>query len=962
MNFTVLKSIFRRDFVSYFSNPTGYVFICVFVMLSALAAFWPPDFFSNNLANLDQLNKWLPFILLVFIPAITMSIWAEERRQHTDELLLTLPASDLDVVFGKYLAAVAIYTVALLFSMFSIYLVFSYGLGTPDAGLFIGTYIGYWFIGLAMLAIGMVASFLTGNLTVGFILGMIFNLPLAMFGVADWIIKDPQLAQAIERWSAQAQFQDFQRGVISLGGISYFVMIAAICLYLSMVLIGRRHWGGRDENESMWAHYLARTLGLVGLAIGVNLFFSHYNGLRADITSENLNSLSPRTIELVKELRDDDKVKPIKIDAYVSPQVPAEYAPHKLNLLSTLAELSSLSGGKIIVDVHEIENFSDEASTAEKAYGIEPREVATIDRGARKTEEIFLGAAFSSGLDRVVIPFIGKGIPVEYELLRSIATVADQKRSKLGVVKTGVQLFGGFSMQGQTEESQLVAELKKQYDVVEVDPSKEIKKDYDVLLAVQPSSLTPEEMDNFVAAVKSGIPTAIFEDPFPRTQPGVVGTSQPNRPEGGPMAMFGGGGPPKPKGDISKLWKLLGVEMEGDQIVWQEFNPEPKLGDIFPEWIFIDESLSDGTFQPFAADDEISKDMKQLLFFWAGSFRPANSSKLEVRKLAVTGRETGTVSHQDMETLFQTGNMMAVRRDMTREPYIIAAHIKGQVAPDAGLYLKDTTNDAASGKDTAATDAVATDATAADAANDEKSEEAAATDKEKPAAEKDAENANIDVVLVADIDWIAPEIFNIREMGDMPDWVAEFKFQNVPFVLNILDGLAGDNRFIDLRKRTRSHRILTKVDEATEEYRTKSLEDQTKAISNARKEIEEAERAFNEQITEIENRPGLDPRIRRQQAVQARVELEQKRDIQISRLEKDRNRDVKQSERELAAKIRGVQDRYKLLAVLLPPIPPILLAFFVFFHRRKAEREGVAASRLRYGRAPTEATATRAHA
>ena len=929
MNLTVLQAIFKRDFISYFSNPTGYVFICVFVVLSAAAAFWPPEFFSSNLANLDQLTRWMPFTLLVFIPAITMSIWAEERRQGTDELLLTIPASDRDVVIGKYLASVAIFTVSLLFSMFAIYLVFSWGLGSPDVGLFIGTYVGYWFMGIAMLAIGMVASFLTSNLTVGFILGMLFNAPLAVFGVAELVVKDPVFAQAVKRWSAIEQFRDFEQGVISLAGISYFVSIAVVMLYVSMILIGRRHWSGSAEGGSLWGHYLVRTLSLLIVAGGINYFLSSHNAVRLDVTSENLNSLAPQTVKLVKDLADDEDVHRIKVEAFVSPNVPAEYAAQKRNLLSTITELASLSNGKIVAEVNEIENFSEDATRAERQYGIEAQRVTTSARGTRTPDEIYMGVAFSCGLDKVVVPFLDKGIPVEYELIRSIATVSKDKRMRVGVVKTDAPLFGGFSMQGPTQESLLITELKKQYEVVEVDPTKPITENFDVLLAVQPSSLAPEAMDNFVAAVKTGQPVAIFEDPFPLpTLWGgeVVGTAQEKRPGGGMMGMFGGGGPPAPKGDINQLWRLLGVEMYGDTIIWQDYNPQKQAGSfVDAQWIFIDEGLeSQGAIDPFSPESPITNGLSQILYLYAGYLRTADGMKEAPLWLTTTGKETGTISYQDLEMAAQTQSMR-LRRVPTGERYNIAAKIERTVEDDSASLLSG--GDAAKEGDTA------------------KEGEAA---KEKAAAPGKSE---IRAVVVADIDCLADPFFQIRSIGEDEDALVQWNFQNVTFVLNILDDLAKDDRFIEVRKRTRPHRLLTKIEEATAEHREKSNDEQQKFITDAQKEIDAARKEFTQKLDEIRNRKDLSRVELEQRLAREQIRLERIRDVKIRQLEAERDRQVRQNERDLAAQIRGVQDRYKFAAVILPPILPILLAAFVYFRRRQAEQEGVSKTRLRYGSA-----------
>jgi len=919
MNWNVLKAIFKRDFVSYFSNPTGYVFICVFVVLSALATFWPPEFFASNLANLDQLSRWLPFIMLVFIPAITMSIWAEERRQGTDELLLTVTASDFDVVLGKYLAGVAIFTVSLMFSAFSIFLVFKWGLGDPDGGLFVSTYLGYWFIGVAMISIGMVASFLTENLTVGFILGTLFNLPLALAGVADWFVKDPAMAQVVRRWSALEQFRDFERGVISLGGATYFVMIAAVMIYLSMILIGRRHWQARENGAALLGHYVVRTIALLCLAVGITEIVQSRNSLRADISSEQLSSLSSDTLNILRDLRNDPDSKTIKIDAYVSAQVPAEYTTTKLNFLSTLTELQALSGGKVQVTQHEIENYGDEAVLAETKYGITPREVLITKGRERTQEEFFLAAAITSGLGKVVIPFLDKGVPVEYELVRSIATVAQEKTYKVGIVDTGLPFLNPAS--DRLREWPLITELRKQYEIDDrpVDPSQPIKGSYDVLLVVQPSMLGPQEMDHLVDAVRNGTPVALLEDAHPHFFPqSVAATAEPRQQPGGMMGMFGGGGGPIPKGDISQLWRTLGIEMDPTLVVWQDYTPEQTVRAMADkEWVFIDSG--NGAQEPLSSESPITSGMNQLLLLYPGSLTKSEDSKLTFEQLVVTGSDnSGTIQAAFLRRGQPTNPMLNHLR--TSNSYILAAHIHGTLSEE---------------------DLLLSGAASLDDMKQNAEGDPASTGGDEDASEEQAE---INAVVVSDIDWILPDFFAIRNSGGGDFLPAT---QNVTFILNIIDALAGDERFLEIRKRTRKHRTLSKIDEATREYRKTAQDDQDKFLKEIESKLQDAQASFEEKIAAVDKMEGLNRNTKEQRKEAVRMREQTRLQSDIKELEADRSRKVKQIRHRMEQEIRSVQDRYKLYALLIPPIPPLLVALYVFFQRRKSEREGIAETRLR---------------
>lgn len=965
MNTKVLCAVFRRNFVSYFANPTGYVFITVFVWLCVFAAFWPNEFFNANLANLDQLNKYFPLVMLVFIPAIAMSIWAEERRQGTDELLLTIPAGDFVIVLGKYLAAVAIYTVSLLFSLLCAYTVLRI-LGRPDGGLFLATYFGYWLVGLAMLAIAMVASFLTANLTVAFILGALLNVPLVLAVWADSVFT-PEIGRALKQWSIAEQFRDFGRGILSFSGLIYFGMIVAIMLYLSMVLIARRHWVRDKEWYLQAAHYAVRCLALVVAALGLNVLFFHHD-VRWDVTSERLSTLAPETIDLLENHLNPPQ--PVHIEAFISPTVPEKYVQTRLNLISVLRELEARGRGQVVLHLNHTERFSDEAARAEKFFNITAREVEAQTRGSYREEPIFLGVAFTCGLQPVVLPFIDRGVPIEYELVRSLMGVTQQKRKRVGILQTAAAVMGGpdFSMgfgRPPRPEWPIVKELKKAYDVVSVDPSKLITKedDYvkaafdfeatdqekmiekgmellgikserrkslskeeiakceaavrdaakskarcDVLLAVQPSSLSQEQFDRFVAALKFGQPTAIFEDPMPMIR-SIPGTGQGGRGMG--MPPMGGGA------DIHELCRLLGIYFSGMaaerrgaglfgeqlEVVYQEYNPLPRF-DLPPEYVFVDHAVAK---QPFNEDHAVTSNLQHLLFLYPGWIGLPHSSPYECDVLVRTGENPATVRADDSElfrtilTPFGFRELPNERRRVTPRPgaFVLAAHIHGK-QPEAGTPAK-------------------------------------------------TDPASLNVILVADVDVMGPLFFNLREMTGQDDEI-RYDFDNVTFVLNVLDYLADDQRFIEIRKRRPAHRTLERITRATESARKQARDTELQIREEFKQVVDEERRNstkwIEEQVQEMRKKGRTERDITSWREDQEAAEQKRIRDLEEESQRKQDQR-LERIARDLNREIRGIQDRYKFWAVVLPPIPPLAVGVVVLIARRVQERQGVSRTRLR---------------
>jgi ABC-2 type transport system permease protein len=232
----------RRELAGYFATPVAYVFIVIFLVMTGALTFTLGNFFGRGVADLQPFFGFVPWLFLFLVPALTMRLWAEERRLGTIELLLTLPLAQWQAVLGKFLAAWAFCAIALALT-FPLVITVNY-LGNPDNGVIAAGYAGCLLVAGAFLAVGAAISALTKNQVIAFVLTVAVCFLFTAAGspvVTEFLsVRIPVLVEIARGVSITERLGGFSRGVVSLPDLVFFASFIGFWLFANAVIVDHR--------------------------------------------------------------------------------------------------------------------------------------------------------------------------------------------------------------------------------------------------------------------------------------------------------------------------------------------------------------------------------------------------------------------------------------------------------------------------------------------------------------------------------------------------------------------------------------------------------------------------------------------------------------------------------------------------------------------------------------------------
>ncbi|MBL8724943.1 MAG: Gldg family protein [Planctomycetes bacterium] len=877
----VVFAVAKRDLRSWFGNPVGYLFIVAFVASCAGVLMWSKEFFTNNLANLDTLNFWFPAIALGFVAAVTMGTWNSERSNGTQELLFTLPTHDTELLLGKFLAGVGVYTASLVFLLtvpFGLSL-----LGSPDWGQIVANFLGFWLVGVMLVAVTMLGSVLFDNLAVAFVVG---GLAGATVMYSGWLLAVLTGSPAWDLNGPRGQFLEFGRGMVGPAGVLLFVGLAVAFLYLNLAILSRRHW---QQPAPQLAHGTVRFASLAVAAVAITLLGVQWLQ-PLDSTFERTHSLSAESKKLLGQL---DANRTVLVTAFVSKDVPEELVAQKRNLLNLLDQFDRIGGAAVEKDVRIVEQFSADAEDAEKNYGIQPRMRRSEEGGELRTWTVFLGFSVRCGTEEVSVPFADPGLPLEYELTRSIRTVANQGRKKVGILKTDVELLGGmdFGTFRQKPRWAICDELQQQYKVEAVDAAKDYPEDVDVLLVPQPNTLGPAEMDRLKAHIAAGRATLLLEDPAPMD---AWRTSIDDKKGGtSPQDMFGGN-QGEPKGDLVAMLREFGIAYQRAEVVW-DTSSRTRFGGALP---FLEIVFLGGA--GISQDQPITRGLQQIVMLWGGHIKPAAKDGLRFEPLlrmpnpADGGERNGRMPKLqafqfDAPWESRPQPNPNARHTPSNEEFTIAARVTG-----------------------------------------------------KPA---EGQKQGVNLIYVADLDLISNQMFDMRrQMRNM-----NLQFDNVPFILNCIDQLAGDESLLELRKRQPVLRKLTAVEAAQKSFEDEWQRQREAAEEESKKELDAAQARLDEAVQKVKDDQSLDEQAKAMQIAIAQENENNRLTLAKAQIEQKKQRAIERAAHQREQDRRSIHNGFRFLTLLLTPIPALLFGFYTLVRRRGQQARIVPKNRMVVG-------------
>lgn len=643
-------------------------------------------------------------------------------------------------------------------------------------------------------------------------------------------------------------------------------------------------------------HRLIRLTSYAVTAVSLTYVLQRTN-LRADVTAEGLSQITKPTQELIAGITVE---RPVVIHAYVSKEVPREYVAVRSRLMTILREMQARGGAGLTVRVVEPEPFSPEAQEAVDNYGIAPQGVTSREAGRVQQLQVFLGLALVSGPHEEVIPFLDRGLSPEYEIVRALRTVTQEKKKVVGVLRTDATIMGNFDLQARRQQPawRVIGELRKQYEVRSLNPGAEIPADVDVLMVPQLASMTTPQLEVVQKYIDAGRPALLTVDPMPLFDMSLS-PSEPMKPPPGAQQNNMFGPPPggEPKGDFVGFLAKLGVAWDPQKIVFDTDNPHPNFAGTPPHVVFVGKR-PDGT-DPFGGEDSVVAGLNEVVVLFAGELKAAAGHESEFVPLMSTGTRGGYNRFEEMterHMLFGLqGPVLPRARTMISEPQVIAARVSsGETSGEGGTKGKN-------------------------------------------------------VVVVADLDMFGDQFFVLNERGgDIDgDGVDDIRFDNVTFLMNAIDTLSGEGGLVDLRGRKSMYRRLSKVDELTKQASDKRNSEVEAANAKAELDIKSAQDALDAAVKKIDEDKSLDETTK-QVLLKSAEEAENRRlNAKREQITRDKVRAIERTESEHLQAVREVEDWIRVVAVLVPPIPAIVLGGLIFSRKRRREQTSIPSSRKR---------------